>query len=93
MAAATHISVSYLHKLFHAEGISVAAWIRQRRLEACRRDLADPASAARPVAAIGARWGFTSAARSSQVFKAAHGMAPQQYRRWVQAGCSWRCWT
>ena len=86
VAAASHISVSYLHKLFHAEGISVAAWIRQRRLEACRRDLADPALAARPVAAIGARWGFPSAARFSQVFKAAHGMPPQQYRRWAAAG-------
>jgi AraC-like DNA-binding protein len=86
VAAANHLSVSYLHKLFHAEGISVAAWIRQRRLEACRRDLADPALASQPVAAIGARWGFRSAARFSQVFKEAHGMPPQKYRRWTAAG-------
>jgi AraC-like DNA-binding protein len=39
VAAANHISVSYLHKLFHDEGLTVAAWIRQRRLEASRRDL------------------------------------------------------
>ncbi|MQA88204.1 MAG: helix-turn-helix domain-containing protein [Streptosporangiales bacterium] len=51
----------------------MAGWIRQRRLEACRQDLADPALAYRSVAAIAARRGFTSAAHFSRVFKAAHG--------------------
>ena len=51
------------------------------RLEACRRDLADPALASRPVAAIAARWGFTSPAQFSHAFKAAHGMPPGEYRR------------
>lgn len=79
VAAANHTSVSYLHKLVHAEGITVAGWIRQRRLEGSHRDLADPALAARPVAAIGARWG-SGVPRFSQVFKEAQGMAPGQYR-------------
>ncbi|WP_189145366.1 hypothetical protein [Streptomyces lacrimifluminis] len=41
-AACHHISVRYLHRLFPPQGITVSAWIRQRRPERCRRDLADP---------------------------------------------------
>jgi AraC-like DNA-binding protein len=84
VAAAHHISLRYLHKLFQEEGTTVAGWIRQRRLEGCRRDLADPALASRPVAAIAARWGFSSASHFGQVFRAAHGMPPQEFRRWAQ---------
>jgi AraC-like DNA-binding protein len=81
IAAAHHISLRSLHQLFHDEGLTVAGWIRQRRLERCRRDLADPALASRPVAAIAARWGFTSAADFSRAFRAIHGMPPAEYRR------------
>jgi AraC-like DNA-binding protein len=84
IAAAHHISLRYLHKLFQEQGMTVAGWIRQRRLEACRRDLADPALASRPVAVIAARWGYTSASHFGQVFRAAHGMPPQEYRQWAQ---------
>jgi AraC-like DNA-binding protein len=80
VAAAHHISLRSLHQLFHDEGLTVAGWIRQRRLERCRRDLADPALASRPVAAIAARWGFRSAADFSRAFRAGHGMPPAQYR-------------
>jgi AraC-like DNA-binding protein len=80
VAAAHHISVSYLHKLFHAEGATVAGWIRQRRLEGSRRDLADPALASRPVAAIAARWGFLHPGHFSRAFKAAYGVRPLDYR-------------
>jgi AraC-like DNA-binding protein len=83
IAAAHHISLRYLHKLFQEEGTTVAGWIRQRRLEGCRRDLADPALASRPVAAIAARWGYSSASYFGQVFRAAHGMPPQEYRQWA----------
>jgi AraC-like DNA-binding protein len=84
VAAAHHISLRYLYKLFEEQDETVAAWIRARRLEACRRDLADPALASRPVAAIAARWGFPNPASFSQVFKAAHGLPPQEYRRFAR---------
>jgi AraC-like DNA-binding protein len=80
VAAAHHLSLRSLHQLFHDEGLTVAGWIRQRRLEQCRRDLADPALDARPVAAIAARWGFASASDFSRAFHAAHGMPPARYR-------------
>ena len=81
IAAAHHISLRSLHQLFHDEGLTVAGWIRRRRLECCRRDLSDPALAARPVAAIAARWGFSSAGDFSRAFRAAHGLPPAEYRR------------
>jgi len=81
VAAAHHVSLRSLQQLFHGEGLTVAGWIRQRRLEQCRRDLADPALASRPVAAVAARWGFASAADFSRAFRAVHGMPPAEYRR------------
>jgi AraC-like DNA-binding protein len=80
IAAAHHISLRSLQQLFHDEGLTVAGWIRQRRLERCRRDLTDPALASRPVAAIAARWGFSSAGDFSRAFRAVHGLPPAEYR-------------
>jgi AraC-like DNA-binding protein len=81
IAAAHHISLRSLHQLFHDQGLTVAGWIRQRRLECCRRDLSDPALAPRPVAAIAARWGFSSAGDFSRAFRAVHGLPPAAYRK------------
>jgi AraC-like DNA-binding protein len=80
VAAAHYISPRYLYKLFETQGQGVAGWIRQRRLERCRRDLLDPALAGRSVSAIAARWGLTNAAHFSRAFRAAYGMAPVEYR-------------
>jgi AraC-like DNA-binding protein len=80
IAAAHHVSTRQLHKLFHAQGTTVSSWIRERRLEHCRRDLLDHRYAARPVAAIGARWGYPDAAHFSRLFKAAYGLSPRDYR-------------
>src|SRR5690242_1154939 len=84
VAAAHHISLRSLHQLFHDEGLTVAGWIRRRRLECCRKDLADPALAGRPVAAIAARWGFSSAGDFSRTFRAVHGLPPAEYRRFAR---------
>lgn len=80
VAAAQHISVSYLQKILAVEGISLSGWIRQLRLERCRRDLVDPAQAAKPVAAIASRWGLPDASHFSRLFKVAYGMPPGDYR-------------
>lgn len=81
IAAAHHISLRYLHKLFESEGRTVSAWIRARRLERCRHDLLDPALAAKPVSAIGSRWGFPDPAYFSRVFRECYGAPPGEYRR------------
>jgi AraC-like DNA-binding protein len=80
IAAAHHVSLRYLYKLFETEPTGVAAWIRERRLERCRRDLLDPALAERPVSAVAARWGLTNAAHFSRAFRAAYGLSPLAYR-------------
>jgi AraC-like DNA-binding protein len=80
IAAAHHVSLRSLHQLFHDEGLTVAGWIRRRRLEGCRRDLSDPALDSRPVAAIAARWGFSSPGDFSRAFRAVHGLPPAEYR-------------
>jgi AraC-like DNA-binding protein len=80
IAAAHHVSVRYLYKLFEAQGQGVAGQVRRRRLERCRRDLLDPALRARPVRAIGARWGLPDPASFSRAFRAAYGVAPSEYR-------------
>lgn len=81
VAAAHHISVRYLHRLFEDQDTTVAAWIRRRRLERCRRDLADPALRAATVSALAARWGLPDAAQFSRLFRRAYGMPPAEYRR------------
>ena len=81
IAAASHVSVRYLHSLFHAEGTTVASWVRERRLERCRRDLEDPALAGRCVHAVASSWGFDDPAHFSKVFKAAYGEPPGEHRR------------
>ena len=80
VAAACHVSTGYLHKLFRASGTSVGRFIRDRRLEQCRRDLLDPGQGGTAVSTIGAHWGFVDAAHFSRTFKAAYGVSPREYR-------------
>jgi AraC-like DNA-binding protein len=81
VAAAHHVSVRHLHRLFEAQDTTVAAWIRRRRLERCRRDLADPAFIAVPVSAVAGRWGMPDSAHFSRLFRRAYGLPPAEYRR------------
>ncbi|MGP4111503.1 helix-turn-helix domain-containing protein [Streptomyces sp. 4N509B] len=80
VAVAHHISVSYLHRLVREEGTTVAALIRERRLERARGDLADPALRRVPVHVIAARWGFTHHATFTRAFQAAYGTTPRDHR-------------
>ncbi|MFC4119343.1 helix-turn-helix domain-containing protein [Nonomuraea zeae] len=84
VAAAHHISVRYLHRLFESENTTVAAWIRRRRLERCRAELA--AGGARPVSEIAARWGLPDSAHFSRLFRSTYGVPPAEYRRAGAAG-------
>ncbi|MER5644283.1 helix-turn-helix domain-containing protein [Streptosporangium sp. NPDC002524] len=84
IAAAHHISLRHLHRLFQPEGVTVGGWIRLRRLERCRRDLADPLTNDLPVRTVASRWGFTSDSHFSRAFRAAYGASPAAYRRHLQ---------
>jgi AraC-like DNA-binding protein len=77
IAAAHHVSIRTLHRLFRASGTTVATWIRRRRLQRCRQELVRDR---RPVHAIAARWGFTDQAHFSRAFRAEYGVTPGRYR-------------
>ncbi len=83
IAAAHHISVSYLHRLFaqHTDGDTVAAWIRRLRLEKAHRDLADPALRSVPIGTIAARCGIPRPDDFSRAFRTAYGLAPRDHRQ------------
>jgi len=81
VAAAHHVSLRHLQRLFEGSGDGIAGLIRRRRLDRCRRDLLDPGLAGRSVAAVGARWGFGDAAHFSRLFKRAYGWPPAEFRR------------
>jgi AraC-like DNA-binding protein len=80
VARAHYVSTRYVQKLFAADGIPVSEWIRYRRLEACRRDLGDPARARDTIAEIAGRWALTNPAHFSRIFREAYGCTPSEFR-------------
>jgi AraC-like DNA-binding protein len=81
IAARLHISTRYLQKLFEADGRTVASWIRARRLEQCRRDLADPRLRADSIGTICARHGLLDQSSFSKLFRDAYGLSPRDFRQ------------
>jgi AraC-like DNA-binding protein len=84
VAAANSVSVRYLHRLFETQETTVAAWIRRRRLERCRRDLADPSRRTVPVSTIAAQWGLTNPTHFGRQFRSEYGVLPTEYRAAAQ---------
>ncbi|WP_099904767.1 helix-turn-helix domain-containing protein [Streptomyces sp. TLI_171] len=83
IAAAHHISVSYLHRVFSQEspGETVAGWIRRQRLAKAHRDLADPVLRATPIHTVAARWGMPRPDDFSRAFRSVYGLSPRDHRR------------
>lgn len=81
IVAAHYISLRQLHSIFHAEGLTVSSWIRNRRLQRCRRDLSDPALQSVSAASIGMRWGFKTASHFGNTFREAFGQTPSEFRQ------------
>jgi AraC-like DNA-binding protein len=80
VAHAVNVSVRRLHQLFEPTGRTVGEHVREERLAAVRRDLADPRLAGLSVSRIAAAHGMTSPTVFSRVFRAAHGCTPTEYR-------------
>ncbi|MFI8192008.1 helix-turn-helix transcriptional regulator [Streptomyces sp. NPDC085946] len=82
VAARHGVSVRYVHKVFAGQGTTLGRWIRERRLQECRRELARPDGVGTlSFAAVARRWGFADAAHFSRSFRAAYGMSPSEWRR------------
>ncbi|TIC82665.1 helix-turn-helix domain-containing protein [Nocardioides sp. GY 10127] len=80
VAAAHHVSLRYLHRLFEDEPETVAGYIRAARLERVRRDLDDPGMDRFSISELGARWGVGDASLLSQRFRRRYGASPSEYR-------------
>ncbi|MEU6478882.1 helix-turn-helix domain-containing protein [Streptomyces sp. NPDC047017] len=80
IARAHSISVRYLHRIFQRHGTTPRAFVREQRLERCRRDLSAPELRNVPVHTIAARWGYPQADTFSRAFRAHTGMSPREWR-------------
>lgn len=80
IAAHLQLSPSTVHRAFEDEPTSLSRWIWLQRLEGARRDLADPAQAARSVTEIAFAWGFNDAAHFSRSFRNHYNCAPRDLR-------------
>lgn len=75
------VSVRTLHRLFARQDLTVRAWIKRRRLEACRRALCAPRASEVPIRDIALRYGFTGAPLFSREFTRQYGETPREWRR------------
>jgi AraC family transcriptional regulator, positive regulator of tynA and feaB len=80
LARELNVSVRTLHRAFAAAGESAAAYIRRRRLERARLELAAPAG--RPsVSEVAARWHFADSSHFIRAFKQRYGQTPAEFAR------------
>jgi AraC-like DNA-binding protein len=79
-AASLGISVRYASDLMAAEQLSFRSYVQAQRLDRCRRDLADPALAARHIGDIAFAWGFNDLAHFSRIFRQKFGASPREWR-------------
>jgi acetamidase/formamidase/AraC-like DNA-binding protein len=75
------ISARYLQKLFETHGESFGQYLKLRRLERCRLDLASPLHSQRSISEILYQWGFNDSASFSRAFRERYGVSPREYRK------------
>jgi AraC-like DNA-binding protein len=81
VAAAHHLSARYVRQVFSQHGTTVSRFIRERRLEHARADLANPACATHNISTIARRWHFDEPSVFSRNFRDQYGESPNAYRR------------
>jgi AraC-like DNA-binding protein len=80
VAAAVGVSLRYLHKLFAAQGLGIAEYIRDQRLARVHRALRDPSNAARSIAALAASSGFSDLSGFNRAFHRKYHRTPRDVR-------------
>lgn len=84
IAQALNCSKRHLYNAFGDEDDTPAHYILRRRLQACMRDLRNPALAQRSITDIAFSWGFNSGAHFSRVFREHAGLSPSDFRKAAQ---------
>jgi AraC-like DNA-binding protein len=80
-AKAIGLSRGRLQAIARHKHTTIGRTILSRRLERCRRALADPGQARWPISQIAFNWGFSDAAHFSRAFNTHFGMSPRTYRK------------
>lgn len=86
IADAHAISLRTLHRVFQRSSLTVSSYVRERRIDRGRRNLADPSMRHLGISAIGAGCGFSTAADFSRAFRKSVGMTPTEYRYATRMG-------
>lgn len=73
------ISLRYLHQIFEGEGLTVCAYIRNRRLAMCDALLRDP-GCRKSISEIAYQWGFADQAQFSRNYRGRFGCTPSEAR-------------
>jgi AraC-like DNA-binding protein len=81
VAAYGRVSERLVQKLFEGLGQTFTSYVRQRRLERCRADLANRQYGHLSISDICFRWGFNDPAHFSHCFRDLYSMSPRQYRQ------------
>lgn len=79
IAKGNGISLRYLYLVFSEQGMTVAGWVRQRRLARCRAEL-DDVQNTKTITEVAYRWGFNDSAHFSRLFKSSFGVSPSAYK-------------
>ena len=77
------ISPRYLQKLFESINDSFGHYVKMRRLDRCRLDLASPLHAQKSISDILFQWGFNDSASFSRAFREKYGVSPREYRKGI----------
>jgi AraC-like DNA-binding protein len=81
VAAAVHLSLGHLHRVFRGSDSTISEYLRTVRLGRAATDLRDPHLAHWTIADIAQRRGFKDAAHFSRAFAARYGVSPMMWRR------------
>lgn len=84
LAKALGCSVRHLHRLFDGSGTTVAAYIKQKRLQAVAADLRTNCDSADSITEIALRWGFPEFTHFSRSFRTEFGLSPRAFRSEVR---------
>ncbi|MDQ7969108.1 MAG: acetamidase/formamidase family protein [Oxalicibacterium faecigallinarum] len=80
VAKSEQLSARYLQKLFASAGTTFGEYVKKRRLDRCRIDLANSSLKHLTISELCFRWGFNDAANFSRAFHVEYGVSPKAYR-------------